>query len=85
MIYERGRQILLPETAGKSMHFSFAPFAFVVYNRGAVGLSDPELSLGSLPICVGIVHKEEGSPLVFVKSINLLAVNICSYLLACTL
>ena len=49
------------------------PFTFVGFNREGVGSNDPEILLGSIPICVDVVHREEGSPLVFAKSIDLLA------------
>ena len=41
--------------------------------REAVDSSDPEILLSSIPVCVDIGHREEGSPLVFAKSIALLA------------
>lgn len=49
------------------------PFTFVGLNREAACSNDPEILLGSIPICVDVLHQEEGSPLVFAKSIDLTA------------
>ena len=45
----------------------------VGFNREGVCSNDLEILLGSIPICVDFVHREEGLPLVFAKDIDLLA------------
>ena len=50
-----------------------SPFTFVGFNREAIGANDPEILLRSIPICVDVVQREESLPLVFAKSIDLLA------------
>ena len=48
------------------------PITSVCFNRKGVCSNDPEILLGSIPICVDVVHREEGSPLVFAQGIDLL-------------
>ena len=50
-----------------------SPSNSVGFNREGICSNDPEILLGSIPICVEVVHREEGSPLVFAKGIDLLA------------
>lgn len=50
-----------------------SPSTSVGFNREGVCLNDPEILLSSIPICMDVVHGEEGSPLVFAEGIDLLA------------
>ncbi len=49
------------------------PFTAVGFNGEDVCSKDPEIILGRIPTCVDVVHREEGSPLVFAEGIDLLA------------
>ena len=48
-----------------------SPFTSVGFSREGVWSNYTEVLLGSIPICVEVVHREEGLPLVFAKGIDL--------------
>jgi hypothetical protein len=51
----------------------YPTFTSVGLKGEGVCSNDPEIMLSSIPIYVDIVHREEGSPLVFAEGIDLLA------------
>jgi hypothetical protein len=50
-----------------------SPFTSVDFSREDVCSNDPQILLSSISICVNVVRREEGSPLVFAEGIDLLA------------